>query len=293
MKKIILTSALLFFIGFVPCVFAASNFVPLAPIPGLTQNVPETSAGLATFFNNLYKYLIGIAAILAIIEITYGGIRIAANQDNVSVLTDSKSRIWQAIFGLILVLSPVVVFSIVNPSILNLSLNLPALNTATNSATSTSGTTNVSASGCTMTHSGPYLETATCVSRNSATNYVCKNGETRILPSCSKTVDDGTGIYVCGDTGSITVYCGQSTVVTYYAPKIENESCHYCVDNTLGKVAPSYAKFQQAFSKGCVADGGTMVATPKKTGTGTDCSSSDSSVASSSYCYDETLACQL
>ena len=107
----------------------AQGFIPLAPIPGLTENATADTAGLANFFNNLYKYAIGIAAILAVIIITWSGIRIAMNQDNVSSITESKGRIVQALFGLVLVLSPVLVFSIINPSILNLSLNLPPLET--------------------------------------------------------------------------------------------------------------------------------------------------------------------
>lgn len=126
MKKMILFSALLLFLGFIPHVFA-QGFVPLAEIPGLTKGVVADSAGLASFFNNLYKYLIGLAAVLAIIQITWAGIEMAINSGNVSKQSESKERITQAIFGLILVLSPVLVFSIINPNILNLSLSLPAL----------------------------------------------------------------------------------------------------------------------------------------------------------------------
>lgn len=126
-KKMILLSGLFLFFGFIPHVFA-QGFVPLAVIPGLTD-VQATSGGLASFFNNLYKYLIGLAAVLAVIEITWAGIVMAINSDNVSKQSESKERITQAIFGLILVLSPVLIFSIINPNILNLSLSLPALDT--------------------------------------------------------------------------------------------------------------------------------------------------------------------
>ncbi|TSC71107.1 MAG: Uncharacterized protein G01um101449_133 [Parcubacteria group bacterium Gr01-1014_49] len=124
-KKIILVSGMIFFLGIAPHVFA-QGFVPLATIPGLTDIQPA-GGGLAEFFNNLYKYLIGLAAVLAIIEIIWGGLEYST-QDSISKKSDAKERIYQAIYGLILVLSPVLVFSIINPSILNLSLNLPALN---------------------------------------------------------------------------------------------------------------------------------------------------------------------
>lgn len=106
-----------------------SGFVPLAPIPNLTQNAVADSTGLANFLNNLYKYLIGLAAALAVIEITWGGIEWATAADNAGRVSGARTRITQALLGLVLILLPSLVFYIINPSILNLSLNLPSLNT--------------------------------------------------------------------------------------------------------------------------------------------------------------------
>ncbi len=143
MKKMLLLSfVFLFFgLGLMPHALVAeelppqvspaqSGFVPLAPIPGLTsvtdQKSAANSANLAAFFNNLYKFLIGLAAVLAVIEIIWGGLEIST-KDSVSQQSEGKERITNAILGLILVLSPVLVFSIINPNILDLSLNLPSL----------------------------------------------------------------------------------------------------------------------------------------------------------------------
>lgn len=119
------------FFSFAAHAIAAEGFTALAPITGLTDSGATSvvdSDSLANFFNNLYKYLIGLAATLAVIEIIWGGLEYST-QDSVSKQSNGRERITQAIFGLILVLSPVLVFSIINPSILNLSLNLPALDT--------------------------------------------------------------------------------------------------------------------------------------------------------------------
>src|SRR3989344_4772213 len=97
MKKVALLSVFFLFLGLAPHVFA-EGFVPLAPIPGLTQGVTADTAGLANFFNNLYKYIIGLAAVLAVIQIIWGGLEIAINKDNVSKITDSKGKIYNAIF---------------------------------------------------------------------------------------------------------------------------------------------------------------------------------------------------
>lgn len=129
MKKIVLISFIVFVFGIVPHTFA-QGFVPLTPIPGLTQDTTAiiNNGNFASFFNNLYKYCIGLAAVLAVIMIIWGGLEIST-QDSISKQGAGRERITQAILGLILVLSPVLVFSIINPSILNLSLSIPALNT--------------------------------------------------------------------------------------------------------------------------------------------------------------------
>ncbi len=107
----------------------AQGFVPLVEIPGLiTKGMTADQEGLANFLNNLYKYLIGLAAVIAVVEIIWGGL-LYSTQDVPGSKTDGKEKIQNALLGLVLVLSPVLVFSIINPSILNLSINLPKLDT--------------------------------------------------------------------------------------------------------------------------------------------------------------------
>ncbi len=111
-----------------------ANFVPLAPIPGLTDSGTASqvlsSGSFAAFFNNLYKFLVGLAAALAVIEIVIGGLEWSTAGDNTSKVSKGRERITQAVLGLVLVLSPVLVFSIINPTILNLNVNFQALHTA-------------------------------------------------------------------------------------------------------------------------------------------------------------------
>lgn len=129
MKKTLLLSSFFLLLVFVPHTLADTGFVPLAPIPGLTDTgLIDTASGVgpgsfAFFFNNLYKFMLGLAIALAIIEIIWGGLEIST-QDSVSKKSDGKQRIYNAIYGLILILSPVLVFSIINPCILNLSIAL-------------------------------------------------------------------------------------------------------------------------------------------------------------------------
>ena len=195
MKKIILIIGAFFFFGFVSHAFA-QGFVPLAEIPGLTDPTTANTKGFADFFNNLYKYLIGAAATLAAIMIIWGGLEYST-QDSVSKKSDGKQRIYDAIFGLILVLSPVLVFSIINPSILNLSINLPALDTAVistgtenekgNAGSSSSVAVNTSSTGCTAVKNAStevvtvkcFAETASLASKNAQNelSLQCSSGE--------------------------------------------------------------------------------------------------------------------
>ncbi|OGG40833.1 hypothetical protein A2118_01540 [Candidatus Kaiserbacteria bacterium GWA2_50_9] len=150
-----------------------TGFTALAPIPGLTDNATSVlnSNNFASFFNNLYKYCIGLAAALAVIMIIWGGLEIST-QDSVSKQSNGRERITQAIFGLILVLSPVLVFSIINPRILNLSLALPSLGTVSG-AIAGGGTADVdpgtATAGCTVT--GTLLKTAICPTQKAAEDF--------------------------------------------------------------------------------------------------------------------------
>lgn len=166
MKKIILVSIIFLFLGLglAPLALAApeppparspaeSGFVPLAPISGLTSvDDPDSAANsknLADFFNNLYKYLIGLAAILAIVEIIWGGLEYST-QESPGGKSGGKERIQQAIYGLVLVLSPVLVFSIINPSILNLSIGLKPLDLTAPAITTPAPTRTTTSSGSIM-----------------------------------------------------------------------------------------------------------------------------------------------
>ncbi len=189
MKKILALTALSF-LALAPYALAQSGFVPLAPIPGLTDAANTSvvnSTTLANFFNNLYKYIIGLAAAIAVVQIIWAGIDIAYfHKDAVSAITDDKGKIYNAIIGLVLVLSPVLVFSIINPAILNLSLALPELKTA----------------------SGPPVQPA---------QGPCESG-----PNCTNTggvLTTGDKFYPCsgGDCTSANASCAKATPDQYTA----------------------------------------------------------------------------
>lgn len=230
MKKVIFVSAFILFFGLAPLEIRfltglaphalAQNFVPLAPIPGLTTGDVANQPGLAIFFNNLYKYLIGLAAILAIIEIIWGGLEIAVNKDSVSKVTDAKGKIYNAIFGLILVLAPALIFSIINPSILNLGVNLEPLDTRPSSGVATGQPARPEAAssipGCNKVR-GAYFQSIDCTSREGRDKWAqnCTSGTVKTvdpaqqgpgalyMATCTTTSGPFTGPYLFAQTSSI------------------------------------------------------------------------------------------
>ncbi len=203
----------LFVLSSLPLIAYAQGFVPLAPIPGLTDIQP-TERDLADFLNNLYKYLVGLAATLAVVMIIWGGLEYST-QDVPGAKKNGKDRILGAILGLVLVLSPVLVFSIINPSILNLSINLPKLDTrsgggGTNPNTQTPAETAAAiAAGCTVT--GTLLKTAICTTQTAAQNFAtaCSTGSGNVpffttdhKATCDTRSGSITGSYSFADTSS-------------------------------------------------------------------------------------------
>ncbi len=277
-----------------------SGFVPLAGIPGLTQGTVANSSGLSNFLNNLYKYLIGVAAILAVIMIIWGGLEIST-KDSVSKQSDGKKRITQALLGLVLVLSPVLVFSIINPSILNLSLNIPPLNLKTASfaggGNNSIPTTVDSATGCTVTGTS-YLKTASCAAKgglsadNIAKQWLSNNCSTSFFGLFGANSSSVT----CTSSNSsgclqATVSCEGASPQSYLLMDIGAQSM------TTANLEPFDAQTSASLSQfinGCNADGG-YVCTNQTTAlfSQTSCPSYSTPVSGSASkkCFDQTYYC--
>ena len=282
---------------------APSGFTALAPIPGLTDaNTTSVinSTTLANFFNNLYKYLIGLAAVIAVIEIIWGGLEIST-KDSVSKQSDGKERITQAIFGLVLVLSPVLVFSIINPSILNLSLNLPPINLtppvssgASDGTAGTSGTD--SATGCTVSGVSGILQVAVCPSAAAAQAWGqnCSGNLSTITALTKTTAGAATSFVTCAgmksyvfiDTGNPYSFTEASAVVRLEPLAITTSN----TDNANSAIL--FSNICQSANLGlqtCISD------TPLYT-LSVPCLPAPTTqmpASASGKCYNETLSCEI
>lgn len=143
LRKIILKISVIITLSL--CIFsfayALDDYTVLAPLPGTTKcpngstpaavtvdkTTGKTTGGCQTDFSTylpgLFNLLIGVAAVLAFIEITYGGIAYMTT-DAISGKGKSRERIENALWGLLLVIGSWVILNTINPNLLNFNLNM-------------------------------------------------------------------------------------------------------------------------------------------------------------------------
>lgn len=100
------------------------SFIPLTSIPGIAE--AAGSPDLSAFLNAIYKVCIGAAAVLAVLQIIRGGITYMLG-DSITEKREAKHHISLAIFGLVLVLAPALVFGVIDPRILDLKVGVETL----------------------------------------------------------------------------------------------------------------------------------------------------------------------
>ena len=103
----------------------AEEYTVLVNLPGTTKN--DNTTNLSTYIRNMFKLVMGIAAVMAFIVITYGGF-LYATTDAIQEKEDGRGYITNAIYGLILVLGAYVILYTINPKILDFSIILPKPN---------------------------------------------------------------------------------------------------------------------------------------------------------------------
>lgn len=105
-----------------PALAGAQGFEPLTGLPAFDA-LSTGSVGMSAFFNQLYVLAVGAAAIVAVAQIMIAGFKLAYSGGNYGAIEEARHNIQNAILGLLLVLSPTIVFGIINPDILKLEIN--------------------------------------------------------------------------------------------------------------------------------------------------------------------------
>ena|GEM_PF-1626902 len=104
--------------------YAAGSTI-LPGVPGPLD--PSGSGGALAFIQNGYLFALGIAGVLAVGSIVWGGIQYTLSRGNPAQLSDAWDRIIQAFVGILLLVGAGTILTIVNPGLT--SLELPDLQT--------------------------------------------------------------------------------------------------------------------------------------------------------------------
>ncbi len=93
----------------------AADWTPLVKIPGLPQSGPIT---LNQYLVGLYSFLLSIVGIIAVGMMILGGVRYITAAGSETAVSDAKSMIQGALFGLILAIGAWIVINTINPDVL-------------------------------------------------------------------------------------------------------------------------------------------------------------------------------
>jgi len=88
---------------------------------------PIKELQLGGFFQYAFNLLIGLAAVLAVFMVVWGGFEYATS-DAWSEKNEGKKKLWNAIIGLLMVLTAFIVLKAVNPSLVAIPKTLPQIN---------------------------------------------------------------------------------------------------------------------------------------------------------------------
>ena len=98
-------------------VFARDYHLPFLPGP------KKIDAGsLETFLQDLFSFGLGVAGFLAVVFLIWGSIEYMLYPSNLTQERKAKEKIWNAIFGLILILATYLILYNINPDLVKIRL---------------------------------------------------------------------------------------------------------------------------------------------------------------------------
>ncbi len=117
--------------------YALDDYTPITPLPGLQNNAGKTN--LETYIPGLFRLSIGIAAVMAFVMITVGGI-VYATSDSLTNKSEGRRLIENALWGLLLVIGAYAILNTINPNILKFSFNPQDASTPASTVTTSPNT---------------------------------------------------------------------------------------------------------------------------------------------------------
>ena len=104
------------------CTSSNTHYCLLAPLGN--ANYVDTTQGIGDYFNGLIKIFIGLLSVLAVVMVVIGGIQYMMSS-GATEKGSGKSRIENAVYGILLVLVSYTILHIINPKLVNLSVGVP------------------------------------------------------------------------------------------------------------------------------------------------------------------------
>ena len=117
-NKIYIFSFLLLTLGFLVSHTASAEpvkYTLIQPIPGVQE--VET---FSQYLKYIFPFALGLAALIAVLQIVWGGFRYAASFGDETTMKDNKDRIEKAIWGLVLALIGYLILYTINPDLISL-----------------------------------------------------------------------------------------------------------------------------------------------------------------------------
>ncbi len=106
--------------------YTVHAYTLIQSLPGFSMS--EGGDLLGTYLTWLFRFALVVTAFLAVTQITIGGIQMMIGGASETARSDAKSRISDAIWGLLLALAAWLILSLINGSLLNMTLVLPNVN---------------------------------------------------------------------------------------------------------------------------------------------------------------------
>lgn len=242
-----------------------SAFVPLTNLPGISG--ASGSPDITSLLNNIYRICIGAAAVIAVFQIMRAGVMFMFNKGSISENQEAKQLVQMSILGLILVLSPVIVFGIINPKILELNFGVDQLKTDFTGGVNGSAPSTTPGAG---TNDGAVVAPPSVIPATGAVNSACPViADNQILTEpnlnqkevcCGYQSNDMVSCSVKQSNNSsvteFTRYCGceiKETTITYHDVWENNNGAR----TKLGAKPPEKAEVD-AFVGKCTQYGGKM-----------------------------------
>jgi hypothetical protein len=95
----------------------------LAPLPLSGGGSLDTTTTASMYIPGMVMLIIGIAGVLAIVKIIYGGV-VYISTDAIEGKSDGKQHIQDALWGLLLIISSWVILYTINPKLININLEI-------------------------------------------------------------------------------------------------------------------------------------------------------------------------